>query len=137
MSRKKKNYHGYRVKIEHPKVVMAKRHGEDRFVIIDEDTGEVVDDAQGYGYKTAQNAYRACGYKNRPKEKFDQDAKIERAVYRFCRNHGDIVKEIENEMFYAVKDGVPFTGKDVDDLIPEDLRSEFWFGSKNFLKYMM
>jgi hypothetical protein len=28
-----------------------------RYVVVDEATGEIVDDAQGYGYKSAQNAH--------------------------------------------------------------------------------
>ena len=32
---------------------------EKRYVIVDQASGEVVDDDQGYGYKTAQNAHRA------------------------------------------------------------------------------
>lgn len=36
-----------------------------RFCIIDKDTGEVIDDAQGYGYKTKQKAYAAWTYKTR------------------------------------------------------------------------
>ena len=30
-----------------------------RYIIIDKETGEVLDDGQGYGYKTKRNAY-AC-----------------------------------------------------------------------------
>ena len=30
-----------------------------RFIVIDKDSGEILDDAQGYGYKTAQNYYEA------------------------------------------------------------------------------
>ena len=33
---------------------------ETRFCIVDANTGEMLDDAQGYGYKTAQKAY--AGY---------------------------------------------------------------------------
>lgn len=40
---------------------------ETRWRLVDEDTGEIVDDAQGWGYKTARNAYRAHAYKKRPK----------------------------------------------------------------------
>lgn len=35
---------------------------ETRFVIVDDETGEVLDNAQGYGYKSAQNAYRGWNY---------------------------------------------------------------------------
>ena len=36
-------------------------HEETRYVILDADTGEVFDDAQGWGYKTKRNAYAALG----------------------------------------------------------------------------
>lgn len=36
-----------------------------RYVVVDAATGAVIDDAQGYGYKTAQNAHRAHAYKSR------------------------------------------------------------------------
>lgn len=38
---------------------------EKRYVIIDKDTGELLDDAQGYGYKSVRNAYAAWAYKNK------------------------------------------------------------------------
>ena len=38
-----------------------------RFVVVDEETGNVLDDAQGYGYKSKQKAMAAWNYKNRDK----------------------------------------------------------------------
>lgn len=35
----------------------------DRFIIVRKDSGEVLDDAQGYGYKNAKNTYKAGWYK--------------------------------------------------------------------------
>ena len=43
---------------------------EKRYVIIE--SGEIVDDAQGYGYKTAQKAYAGWSYKNRDKSKVQE-----------------------------------------------------------------
>ena len=34
-----------------------------RYVIVDTSTGEIVDDAQGYGYKSEQKAYACFSYK--------------------------------------------------------------------------
>ena len=42
---------------------------EKRYIVINKDTGEVLDDAQGYGYKTIQKAYAAYSYKNRDRSK--------------------------------------------------------------------
>lgn len=38
---------------------------ETRYCIVSTETGEILDDAQGYGYKTARNAYAAYGYKGK------------------------------------------------------------------------
>lgn len=38
---------------------------DERFIIVSTVTGEVLDDAQGYGYKTPRNAHIAFGYKNK------------------------------------------------------------------------
>ena len=35
-----------------------------RFVVVAEETGNVLDDAQGYGYKSKQKAMAAWSYKN-------------------------------------------------------------------------
>ena len=40
-----------------------------RYQIIDEETGEVLDDANGYGYKTAMKAMNAYRYKLEKKER--------------------------------------------------------------------
>ena len=40
-----------------------------RYKIIDEETGEVLDDADGYGYKTAMKAMNAYRYKLEKKER--------------------------------------------------------------------
>ncbi|MCQ2414567.1 MAG: hypothetical protein MJ063_00745 [Lachnospiraceae bacterium] len=37
---------------------------EKRYIIIDEETGEVLDDAQGYGFKTFQKAIKCWGWKH-------------------------------------------------------------------------
>lgn len=41
----------------------------ERFCIVSTETGEILDNAQGYGYKTAQKAYKGYGYKTRDKSK--------------------------------------------------------------------
>lgn len=38
--------------------------GTDRFIIIDSYTGEILDDAQGYGYRTEEKAHKAFVWKS-------------------------------------------------------------------------
>lgn len=40
-----------------------------KFVVVDVDTGEVLDNAQGYGYKTKQKAMAAWNYKTMDRSK--------------------------------------------------------------------
>lgn len=42
---------------------------EIRYRIVSTETGEILDDAQGYGYKSAQKAYAAYAYKHRDKKR--------------------------------------------------------------------
>lgn len=40
------------------------RYGESRYIIINNETGEIVDDAQGYGYKSINRALNCFVYCN-------------------------------------------------------------------------
>lgn len=44
-------------------IVSAELDG--RFVIADRETGNILDNNQGYGFKTAQKAYAAYGWKQK------------------------------------------------------------------------
>ena len=47
-----------------------------RYILIDPDTGEVVDDAQGYGYRTAVGAHRAYGWKSKHRPAYNHRTKM-------------------------------------------------------------
>jgi hypothetical protein len=90
-----------------------------RYVVVDEATGEIVDDAQGYGYKSAQNAHRAHAYKSMsPNKKRQRDA-AKRQVQRWCAQHPQFMQHVEQSMFYALKDGQNFTEADVRAIVAE------------------
>ena len=57
-----------------------------RFVVIDIDTGEILDNAQGYGYKTKQKAMAAWNYKNRDTSKDAAKKEKERKVKDWVNN---------------------------------------------------
>ena len=50
------------------------KEGEKRYIIIDKETGEVLDDAQGYGFRSRRKAYAAYTYKQH-----NSDVKKERS----------------------------------------------------------
>jgi hypothetical protein len=90
-----------------------------RYVVVDAATGAIVDDAQGYGYKTAQNAHRAHAYKSVSPAKKKQRESIKKSVRRWCARHSDFMDEIEQTMIYVMKDGDTFTEADVSALLKE------------------
>lgn len=88
------------------KAVPSKRlstRGEDRFVIIDEETGEILDDAQGYGYKSIRKAYAAYGYKTRDKSKDREKTLIRGKVRKWMKAHKSFVNFMDEVAFEIAK----------------------------------
>lgn len=113
--------------------VLSSRCSE-RFVIVDTETGEILDDAQGFGYKSAPKAYAAYNYKNKSdKEKLDKMEHYVK-VYKWMISHKkvkDYFMDIElNDAKYpgeygpvSVKDAEDVMKKyDVDFFKPKDLK---------------
>ncbi len=73
-----------------------------RYIIVEKDKPEhVLDDAQGYGYKSASKAYAAWGYKHKDKKK-------EKIIQSFIKNHEKEIEDLEDAMFYCLKDDYNF-----------------------------
>ena len=105
-----------------------------RYVVVDEATGEIVDDAQGYGYKSAQNAHRAHAYKSMPPKKKRQRDVAERQVQHWCAEHPDFMQHVEQSMFYAMKDGQNVTEADVRAILAEH-GLELSFSVKDLMRH--
>jgi hypothetical protein len=90
-----------------------------RYVVVEEVSGEIVDDAQGYGYKSAQDAHRAHGYKSMPPKKKRQRDAARRRVRRWCAQHAEFMRHVERPMFYAMRDGQNITEADVRAILAE------------------
>lgn len=74
-----------------------------RYVVIDKDTGEIIDDAQGYGYRTVQKAYAAYNYKNRDKSKDKEKAAKRKHIQRWMREHKSFVELMDQFAFEIAK----------------------------------
>ena len=70
-----------------------------RYVVVDEAIGEVLDIAQGYGYKTAQNVHGAYCYKSMPPKKKAQRNALKRKVARWCVAHEDFMGHARQAAF--------------------------------------
>ena len=102
-----------------------------RFAIADAE-GNIVDNAQNWGYKTKQAAYKAANYKMN-KGKIDSDNSI---VVSFMKKNNSFSKDVEAALFYAVKDRVDVTPEDLEEIAKEN-SLELPFPAEKFLKIMM
>ena len=63
-----------------------------RYIVIDEETGDILDDAQGYGYKSTQKAWAAWNYKHRDKNKDKAKTEKTRKIKKWRQEHKSFVK---------------------------------------------
>lgn len=118
--------------------VLSSRRSE-RFVIVDTETGEILDDAQGFGYKSAPKAYAAFNYKNKSdKEKLDKMEHYAK-VYKWMISHKkvkDYFMDIElNDAKYPGEYG-PVSVKDAKEIMDEYDSEEVDFFKPKDLKYV-
>lgn len=97
---------------------------EMRYCIISTDTGEILDDAQGYGYKTAQKAYSAYAYKTRDKSKDKERFEKKKHIKNWMKEHKSFVNLMDGYAFDIAKGSMApddkFDAKFVKDLLKEN-----------------
>lgn len=101
-----------------------------RYVVIDKNTQEVLDDAQGYGYRSPQKAYAAYAYKHRDKAKDKEKAAKTKKIRSWMKEHKDFVKLMDQIAFEIAKGSWgpddKFDAKLVKQLLKEnDLEPDF------------
>ena len=78
---------------------------ETRFRLVNKDTGEIIDDAQGYGYRTVQGCYKAMYYKrNRGTIKSDEK-KARGLIKQHKRIYKSAIEEVNSLLFEDCRDG--------------------------------
>ncbi len=74
-----------------------------RYAIKDMENGEIVDDAQGYGYKSAQKAYAGWAYKNRDKSRDAEKASKEIIISRWMKANKNFIRFLDTMAFEIAK----------------------------------
>ena len=95
---------------------LSKRY-EPRYVVVNEETGEILDNANGYGYKSIQAAHKGWAYKSKPKEEKDKQNKQYLIIMNWIKKNKKIVSRLEDIHFYAFKEGLEVTNKDIEKVI--------------------
>jgi hypothetical protein len=93
---------------------------ETRYRIVATDTGEILDDAQGYGYKSIQKAFAAYAYKHRDRSKDAEKAARKRHIEKWLEDHKDFENRMDDAAIWALKDNEDFTAKDVKAMLADD-----------------
>ena len=106
-----------------------------RYVLINEETGEIIDDAQGYGYKSKENAYAAGHYKFRDRTKDAEKAAKEKAIKKWLSEHKHFGDDMEDCSFQAAKYGEKFTARNVAAMLKEGGYTGLPFTAGELLKY--
>lgn len=87
------------------------------------ETGEVLDDAQGYGYRTAQKAYAGYAYKTRDKSKDKEKADKKKHIQKWMKEHKGFVKAMNGIAFEIAKGSWgpddKFDAKQVKEMLEE------------------
>lgn len=112
---------------------------DNRFIIINIHTGKILDDAQGYGYKTIEKAFAAFYYKkNNKKSDAKKKKALKRTIERWLDKNEDFKDDIEYWIIQIIAKGctdVVLNEETVCDLLKAhniELKS---FSIKQLLEY--
>jgi len=104
-----------------------------RYCIVDAETGEILDDAQGYGYKSIRKAHAAWAYKTKgPKERAAFDANYKK-IWDWLKEHQELLDLLEDEALYCLKGQSPFGVENVRAIL-KNLDMEAPFSAKDILR---
>ena len=109
--------------------VRADRSSNDyqqRYVIIDKETGEILDDANGYGYKSKQKAYAGYGWKNRDTSKDAERAEKKHKIKQWMKEHKSFMRDLDQFAFEIYKGSWGSDDK-VDVNFIKDMFKEYGF----------
>lgn len=111
-----------------------------RYIVVDAKTNKVLDDAQGYGFKSKQKAYACYGYKKGSKTR----QKKKRLIHAFLKEHPCVKEEFDNLMnIWSVdiaKRSIPEKPIDFLNIVLKKYQidlSESGFSKKDLLWYLL
>ena len=103
------------------------KYDDKRYVIVDIESGRILDNAQGHGYKSPQKAYACYAYKKRDRSKDKEKQEKENKIKNWLRENREFTSQLDSEAYWAMKDpAVEFNLKFVKKLLKEqNLEPEF------------
>ena len=112
---------------------------DDRFVVVEKESGKLLDDAQGYGYRSIKKAHAGYGYKNRDKSKDREKKEKKKAVESFIRHNRAFMDNLEDLAFHIAKGSYgpeeKLDAKTLNRLFKESGYTDLPFTAGDFLKH--
>lgn len=105
---------------------------ETRYYVIDKETGEMIDDAQGWGYKSKEKAYKCIAYKLN-KKKIDSD---KQKVFDFIKEHKEYFKNLVDIIGDDCLHGTPWSNTEMINYIKKQNFEDIPCNLKTVIKYM-
>lgn len=124
---------------EHLKIISTKKRNTENdygvkykwnkeiYVIIDDDTGDVYDDADGEGYKSYEAAESALKSLEQPRIKRKEQNHLKKDVSKWCETYPKIIDKIYYALFDAAQNGKELSDEDILKLIPAEAQEEMSF----------
>lgn len=136
----------YKVTIHHKEIISENSPWENtpsydtqdvRYCIVSTKTGEVLDNAQGFGYTSAQKAYSAYAYKIRDKSKDKEKLFKKKQINKWLNEHQSFVDALDQIAFEIWKGSWGPNAKVDVNLVAEilsDYKLETEFKASEILK---
>ena len=112
--------------------VMESEGYKNPYIIVDTETGEVLDDAQGYGYKTVKKAYAAYFWKNRTPEQKKQYEQLTKNIKKWLKHHKNFTNLLD---VYAMEIETEINTKLIKELIEIQGITDFPCTPREFIKF--
>lgn len=84
-------------------------HEETRWVIVDAETGKLLDDARGYGYRTAVSAYKGWSFVKKTRENLKAVQEEEKAIRTWLDKHPVISESLDEMLFHLIMMNAPLS----------------------------
>ena len=106
-----------------------------RYVIVAAESGEVLNDAQGYGYKSAQKAHAAWAHKHKSAAERKERAAKDALIRAWCDEHPGFLEEMEEEAFVHAKYDMPFNTEALRNMLKSAGIDELPFAPYELLRF--
>lgn len=106
--------------------VSERSHGESRWRVVEKETGKVLDDAHGWGYKSKRNAHIGWRLANRSREEVEAENNRRRAVREWLVLQEELLMAFDEGSLYAAREGMDFDASSVGALLKAlEIETEF------------